>query len=110
MWEDSADTLRGYQEGLFGGKPQDMPERYRLSSPISYAADVRAPLLVIQGRNDTRTPARPMEMFEAKMKELGKEITVHWYETGHMGSFADVELGISHQQMMMEFVYKIYCE
>ena len=66
QWEDTADTLRGYQEALFGGTQRDVPDRYRASSPISYAEQVRAPVLIIQGRNDTRTPARPVEMYERK--------------------------------------------
>lgn len=110
LWEDSADTLRGYQEALFGGTPLEIPERYRLSSPITYAGQIRAPILIIQGRNDSRTPARPIEMFEQKMRELGKQITVHWFETGHMGSFADTELGIKNQEMMMRFAYDILAQ
>lgn len=107
MYEDSADTLRGYEEALFGCKPSDDPERYHRSSPIFYAENVRAPLLIIQGRNDSRTPARPMQAYEAKMKELGKNVTVHWFDTGHLGSFADVELGISHHEMMMSFARQV---
>lgn len=103
QWEDTANTLRGYQEALFGGTPTDVPERYRAASPITYAESVRAPLLIIQGKNDTRTPARPVQMYEQKMKDLGKPITVDWFETGHMGGFADVELGITHQEQMMRF-------
>jgi dipeptidyl aminopeptidase/acylaminoacyl peptidase len=103
QWEDTADTLRGYQEALFGGTPSQVPDRYRDSSPITYAANVCAPLLIIQGKSDTRTPARPVEMYEQKMKELGKEIVVHWYDTGHAGSFANTELGITHHEMMMQF-------
>jgi hypothetical protein len=34
------------------------------------------------------------------MKELGKDVSVHWFDTAHLGSFADVELSISHQEMM----------
>lgn len=107
MYEDDADTLRGYDEAMFGCKPSEDPERYRRSSPIAYAENVRAPLLIIQGLNDTRTPPRQMQAYEAKMKELGKDLTVHWFETGHMGSFADVELSISHQEMMMSFARKV---
>ena len=107
QWEDTADTLRGYQEALFGGTPQDQPERYRASSPITYAEAVRAPVLIIQGRNDTRTPARPVELYEQKLKALGKDIRVHWFETGHMGGFADTELGIQHQEMFMRFALDV---
>jgi dipeptidyl aminopeptidase/acylaminoacyl peptidase len=107
QYEDTADTLRGYQTALFGGTPADKPEQYRVSSPITYAEQVCAPLLIIQGRNDTRTPARPVEMYEAKMKELGKEITVDWYDTGHAGSFTNVELGIANTEKMLKFAVDV---
>ncbi len=107
QYEDTADTLRGYQPALFGGTPADKSEQYRASSPITYAEQVRAPLLIIQGRNDTRTPARPVEMYEAKMRALGKDITVDWYDTGHAGSFTNVELGIANTEKMLRFAYRV---
>jgi len=64
-YEDSAETLRGYQAALFGGTPEEKPEQFRLSSPIIYAESVKAPVEIIQGRNDSRTPARPVEVYEA---------------------------------------------
>ncbi|HEX6387553.1 MAG TPA: prolyl oligopeptidase family serine peptidase [Anaerolineae bacterium] len=107
QYEDSAEVLRGYQVAMFGGTPEEQPERYVASSPITYAEHVRAPVLIIQGRNDTRTPARPIEMYEAKMKALGKSIQVHWFETGHLGSFADVEQAVAHQELMLHFAYRV---
>ncbi len=109
-YEDSAPTLRSYEQSLFGGTPQEKPEVFKASSPITYAEQVRAPILIIQGRNDTRTPARPIQIYEAKMKELGKPIEVHWFETGHQGSFADVELGIDHHVRMLRFAYDVLGE
>ncbi len=38
MYEDQADTLRGYQRSLFGGTPDEMPEQHAKSSPITYAS------------------------------------------------------------------------
>ena len=107
QYEDTADTLRGYQTALFGGTPAEKPEQYRASSPITYAEQVRAPLLIIQGRNDTRTPARPVEMYEAKLKALGIDITVDWYDTGHAGSFTNVELGIANTEKMLRFAHRV---
>ena len=60
MYEDQADTLRGYQRALFKGAPSEVPEATATASPITYAADVAAPLLVQQGANDTRCPRRQM--------------------------------------------------
>lgn len=105
MYEDSADTLKGYQVALFGGTPQEKPEQYRVSSPITYAENIKAPVLIIQGRNDTRTPSRPIEVYEQKLKELGKSIEVHWFDAGHMGE--GVEQDIRHLEIMLRFAYRV---
>jgi dipeptidyl aminopeptidase/acylaminoacyl peptidase len=105
QYEDTADTLRGYQVALLGGTPQEQPERYAASSPITYAERVAAPLLVIQGSNDTRCPARPLRMYEEKLRALGKDIEVHWFEAGH-GSYV-VEQSIDHQERMLRFAYRV---
>jgi dipeptidyl aminopeptidase/acylaminoacyl peptidase len=57
LYEDSAETLRGYCSAIFGGTPADKPEQYAASSPMADVERVQAPLLIIQGRNDSRTPA-----------------------------------------------------
>lgn len=105
MYEDSADTLKGYQVALFGGTPQEKPEQYRISSPITYAENLKAPILIIQGRNDTRTPARPIEVYEQKLKALGKPIEVHWFEAGHMGK--GIEQDIQDLEIMLRFAYRV---
>jgi dipeptidyl aminopeptidase/acylaminoacyl peptidase len=105
MYEDEAESLRGYQRALFGGAPDDVPEATRKSSPITYAENVRAPILVIQGENDTRTPARQLRGYEEKLKSLGKQIEVHWFNAGH-GSRAQ-EQQIEHQELMLNFAYRV---
>lgn len=103
--EDTTETLRGIRALRFGGTPQEVPQRYAASSPITYAERVTAPVLIIQGRHDTRTPPRSVELYEAKMKALGKSIEVHWFEAGH-GSLA-VEQQIEHQEHMLRFAYRV---
>ncbi|MFO7168886.1 MAG: prolyl oligopeptidase family serine peptidase, partial [Chloroflexota bacterium] len=105
QYEDTAPTLRGYQEAIFGGSPAEKPEQYAKSSPITYAERVRAPVLVIQGRNDTRCPSRPMELYEQRLRQLGKQIEVEWFEAGH-GSY-DVEQQIQHHELMLRFALRV---
>lgn len=105
MYEDEAETLRGYQRALFGGAPDEVPAATRKSSPITYADQVAAPILVIQGANDTRCPARQMRVYEELLKSLGKEITVHWFDAGH-GS-AVQEKQIEHQELMLRFADRV---
>jgi dienelactone hydrolase len=105
MYEDEAESLRGYQRALFGGAPEEVPEATRKSSPITYAEQIKAPILVIQGANDTRTPARQLRVYEEKLKSLGKQIEVHWFNAGH-GSRAQ-EQQIEHQELMLNFAYRV---
>lgn len=82
-YEDSSDALRGWARAMLGGTPDELPELYRERSPITYAANIRAPLLVTSGRSDSRTPSRQVEAFAALMDELDKDLEVVWQETGH---------------------------
>jgi len=102
---DTTDTLRSMRALRFGGTPDQIPERYAASSPITYAEKVKAPVLIMQGRNDTRTPLRSVEMYEAKMKSLAKDIEVHWFDARH-GSLS-VEENIEFQELMLRFAYRI---
>jgi len=106
-YEDAAESLRKYCVAIFGGTPEEKTEQYTKSSPVTYIESVKVPILIIQGRNDTRTPARPIEIYEEKMKALGKEIEVFWFDAGHMGPFAQAEQAVKHQEMMMQFAYNI---
>ena len=104
-YRDLSAAMRGYSVAILGGTPEEKPEQYAAASPMTYMSRVKAPVLIIQGRNDTRTPARPVEVYEARMKALGKSIEVHWYDEGHLG--AGVEQEIQHQEIMLRFAYKV---
>jgi dipeptidyl aminopeptidase/acylaminoacyl peptidase len=88
-WEDTGDALRALDVMTFGGSPEAVPESWRRGSPITYAPDITAPVLVFNGRNDARCPARQMERYEARLRELGKAIEVVWFDGGHLGGDAD---------------------
>ncbi len=105
QYEFSSDKHKGYIAGLFGGTPQEKPEQYRKSSPLTYAERVDAPILLIQGRNDTRCPARQVEVYEEKMRALGKPIEIIWFDAGH-GSLS-VEQRIAFQERMLRFAYQV---
>jgi acetyl esterase/lipase len=104
-YEDASDALKGAFRAWFLGAPDEKPEQYAASSPITYAADVQAPVLVIQGRNDTRTSSRQMEMYEEKMKSLGKDIQVLWFDAGHERVAAEQEIHFQEQELL--FVQRV---
>lgn len=98
---DGTDWSRGYLSSMMGGTPAEKPEQYAASSPITYAAQVAAPLLIIQGRNDLRCPPRQMERYAEKMQALGKSFEIDWFDAGHSG--LDAEQLIAFQERMLEF-------
>ena len=53
-YAEVSDALRAAMRGWMRGSPEDRPEAWARSSPITYAADFAAPVLAIQARNDSR--------------------------------------------------------
>ncbi len=104
QYKYSSDKHKGYIAGLFGGTPDEKPDQYRKSSPTTYVERVTAPVLLIQGRNDTRCPARQVEVYEEMMHALGKPIEILWFDSGH-GS-ASAEDRIAFQERMLRFAYQ----
>jgi dipeptidyl aminopeptidase/acylaminoacyl peptidase len=89
-YEDEMDALKAFDRSLFGGSPDDVPERYADSSPITYVDDVRAPVLVLAGENDPRCPIRQIENYLARLAERGAPHEVYRYDAGH-GSLVNDE-------------------
>lgn len=99
-YEDSSESLKAAFEQWFGGKDEEFFDRMKKSSPSSYMEQVTKPILIIQGKSDSRTAARQIEDYEREMKALGKDITVHWFESGHFGG--DTEEDIAHAEMRLK--------
>ena len=103
MVEEATEFIVQMITQLHGGPPSEVPERYRESSPITHAAGLSAPLLVIHGRNDIRCPAGQMERYLARLDELGKDVSVEWFSAGHSGGVADPVLDMAHTELMLAF-------
>jgi dipeptidyl aminopeptidase/acylaminoacyl peptidase len=104
QYKYSSDKHKGYIAGLFGGTPDEKPDQYRKSSPTTYVERVNAPVLLIQGRNDTRCPARQVEVYEEMMRAPGKHIEILWFDAGH-GSLSEDDR-IAFQERMLRFAYQ----
>ena len=82
-FDDEMEPLKRYDAALFGGTPEEAPEAYRVANPITYVERVRAPLLVTVGRNDPRCPARSVDRYTARLRELGIPFSEYRYDAGH---------------------------
>ncbi|MDQ1663886.1 MAG: hypothetical protein QOJ68_3866 [Blastococcus sp.] len=82
-YEDEMEGLRAYDRALFGGSPEDVPDVYVRSSPLTYVDAVRAPVLVVAGANDPRCPIRQIDNYLDALTERGLPHEVYRYDAGH---------------------------
>jgi hypothetical protein len=60
---------------------------------------------VSPGRTQSIRPARQMQVYEARLKSLGKRIHIHWFKAGH-GSYAQ-EQRLEQQELKLRLAYQI---
>lgn len=108
MYQDQSELLKNYLCLLFGGPPNKVSQQMELSSPITYAKNINAPILLLQGKEDSRCPARQMQCFVDKLKAFNKSVAIHWFNAGH-GVYAK-KLRIQHQDLMIKFACEIVKE
>ena len=69
---------------LLGGTPQEVPERYRDASPLSWIDGRTAPFLVIHGAQDEVVPIEQSRRLVATLRAAGVEVQyVELAGTGH---------------------------
>ena len=99
QYEDARAALRGWTVMLFGGTPLEKPDLYRDRSPLARAEAIRAPVLILAGRNDLRAPARQVEAFVEKLTALKKDVSVRWFDAGHGSLSIDEQLAEMRQTL-----------
>jgi dipeptidyl aminopeptidase/acylaminoacyl peptidase len=83
MYRDQDEFLKAYQRTLLG-TPEDNPDVYDASSPLTYMKAAKAPLLSLQGENDIRVPRGQAQEVEDILKAKGNIVeTVFYPAEGH---------------------------
>jgi dipeptidyl aminopeptidase/acylaminoacyl peptidase len=81
--ENTSSWRRAYREREYGSLEHDR-EVLEAASPINRVEDIRAPLLLIHGRNDPRVPVSEAEQIHAILREQGVRSELLIYEDeGH---------------------------
>nr|WP_157165675.1 prolyl oligopeptidase family serine peptidase [Streptomyces typhae] len=78
-------ALRAVDRELFGGGPDEVPERYRAACPLTYVARVRAPVLLVASPTDDRCPPEQVERYAGELRSLAVRHEVVWVDGGHRG-------------------------
>lgn len=84
-YRSTTPALRALDERLYGGTPDALPEVYARSSPIHYAAQVSAPLLVVAATHDAKCPPGQVRSYLAALRTAGARHESMWLDTGHDG-------------------------
>ncbi|NUS72961.1 MAG: S9 family peptidase [Corynebacteriales bacterium] len=82
-YEDEMEALKAMDRVLFGGAPHENPEPWLHASPIEYVTNVKAPVLILAGANDSRCPLRQIENYVSRLEELNKPHEVFRFDAGH---------------------------
>ncbi len=66
------------------GNPKDDAVLFKERSAITYLDDLKAPLLIFQGANDTNVPLAEAELVQNRLKKLGRDVEMVVYpDEGH---------------------------
>lgn len=80
----TSDIGHSFAEAQSGCLPWDNMEWYLQRSPLSYAADITTPLLIIHAENDLRCPIEQAEQLFVALKKQNKEVRfVRFPDEGH---------------------------
>ncbi|WP_328673501.1 prolyl oligopeptidase family serine peptidase [Streptomyces sp. NBC_00322] len=82
-YHDEMEALKAMDRTLLGGTPEEVPERFETSSPLTYVDAVRAPVYISAGVNDPRCPIRQVENYVDRLAARGAVHEVYRYDAGH---------------------------
>jgi dipeptidyl aminopeptidase/acylaminoacyl peptidase len=91
-FEDEMEPLKRYDAALFGGTPDEVPDSYRRSNPLTYVDAVRAPMFLLVGQNDPRCPSRSVDIYAARLRDLDKPYQEYRYDAGHGSLVVDEQI------------------
>ncbi|MBP0461907.1 S9 family peptidase [Streptomyces montanisoli] len=103
-YNDEMEALKAMDRTLLGGTPEEVPERFAASSPLTYVDEVRAPVYISAGLNDPRCPIKQVENYVDRLAARGAVHEVYRYEAGH-GSLV-VEERIKQVRLELDFARK----
>jgi dipeptidyl aminopeptidase/acylaminoacyl peptidase len=100
-YEDEMEALKALDRTLLGGSPEEVPERFAASSPLTYVDRVKAPVHIVAGVNDPRCPIRQIDNYVDRLAARGAVHEVYRYDAGH-GSLV-VEERIKQLRLDLDF-------
>ncbi|MFF4347471.1 prolyl oligopeptidase family serine peptidase [Streptomyces sp. NPDC001530] len=82
-YHDEMEALKAMDRTLLGGTPEEVPERFEASSPLTYVDAVKAPVYISAGVNDPRCPIRQIDNYVDRLAAREAVHEVYRYDAGH---------------------------
>ncbi|WP_369248057.1 prolyl oligopeptidase family serine peptidase [Streptomyces sp. R41] len=82
-YHDEMEALKAMDRTLLGGTPEEVPERFEASSPLTYVDAVKAPVYISAGVNDPRCPIRQIDNYVTRLAARDAIHEVYRYDAGH---------------------------
>jgi dipeptidyl aminopeptidase/acylaminoacyl peptidase len=83
-YETTRPDLRPYSEEMMGGRPDQVPERYRERSPLHFVANITGRLLIVQGLQDPNVTPENVRVVRDALDQAGVPYEVLTFEDeGH---------------------------
>ena len=101
-YDEESPLLQAYDRALLGAPPAELPELMRDRNPINFVDQVRAPVFILIGRNDSRCPYRQAMAYVERLAERGHPHELYVYSTGH--SAFDVDERVRQIGRILEFL------
>jgi dipeptidyl aminopeptidase/acylaminoacyl peptidase len=102
-YEELSPLLQAYDRALLGGRePKDLPDLMRDRNPINFVDEVRAPVLFIIGKNDSRCPYGQAMAYVERLEARDHPHEVYVFATGH-GSF-DMDERVRQAGTVLDFL------
>jgi dipeptidyl aminopeptidase/acylaminoacyl peptidase len=75
-YETTRPDLRRYSEEMLGGRPDEVPERYRERSPLHFVSAIKGRLLIVQGLRDPNVTPQNVQAVIGALQQSGVEYQV----------------------------------
>lgn len=83
-YETTRPDLRPYSEEMMGGRPDQVPDRYRERSPINFVSNIKGRLLIVQGLRDPNVTPENVRAVKTTLDEAQIEYeTLVFEDEGH---------------------------
>ena len=108
MYELSDPFFRAFLDTLLEGPPSENEELYRNRSPITHIAKIKAPVMIMAGKQDSRCPIQPIKKFLKKLKEMKHPYKFVLEEkAGHISALLKRERSIHIYTSIINYLKKV---